>query len=70
MTFRRPSTDPARPAYWRRRGARPLMTRRLATATAADLPALRAALTEETALKMPDKWLLARLRQRIGEFSN
>lgn len=69
---RRPSTDPANTGYWRRRGiaARPLMTRRLAAATADHLPVLRAALAEERALRAPDRRLVGKLIRRIYELTH
>lgn len=69
---RRTTTDPARPAYWRRRGliARSLMTQRLATATLDNLPTLRVALTQERALKTPDRRLVGKLIRRIYELTH
>jgi hypothetical protein len=68
MDPRRPSTDPRLPGYYRR-PFRSLNRERLAAATAADLPILRAALAEETALKRPRDYLVVAFVLRINELS-
>ena len=66
---RQPSTDPSRPSYYRRPW-RTLNMERLAAATVADLPVLRAALVEETALKRPRDYLVTSIVLRINELTH